>query len=107
MIECCLLACFLWLAQLAFLNNPEQPVRGGTAHYRLGTTSTSMIGQENASQKQPQVNVMKSILNQGSLVCVQVTQTNYQSASYLVDFPVIPKLHRPQVLLWSKQKWLW
>jgi hypothetical protein len=30
MEECCLLACFPWLAQPAFLQNPEPPTQDGT-----------------------------------------------------------------------------
>jgi len=34
--ECCLLACSSWLAQPAFLCNPEPPAQNGTAYSGLG-----------------------------------------------------------------------
>lgn len=48
----CLLALFLWLAQLTFLHKPGRLLKGGTARNGLGspTTSTSVINRENVPQ---------------------------------------------------------
>lgn len=55
----CLLACFSSLAQLAFLENPGPPARGGNVHRRLALP-TSIPSQENNPQTGLQISLMEA-----------------------------------------------
>jgi hypothetical protein len=59
--ECYLLACFPWLAQLAFLYNPEPAAQGWYLPQWAGPFYS--INQENAPTDCPWANLMEAILN--------------------------------------------